>query len=789
MSTLLRDLKYGALLLIKSPGFTLVALLTLALAIGANTAIFSVVRGVLLKPLAYPESDRLVMLYNSYPGVGVDFGSNGVPDYLDRRKETSVFADVTLIDAESFNLGAEGSPERVSGIRVTPSFFPALKTPPALGRAFTEEDATLGNDTKAILTWSLWQRLYGGDPGALGKDLRVNGKPYEIVGVMPEGFRFIDRKAELLTPFAFTDEQKSDDSRHSNFATMIARLAPGVGVARAQAQIDDLNRRNETLFPQYVELLKSVGFHTVVVDLHDEMVKEVRPALVLLLIGVGTVLLIGCVNVANLLLVRANGRMRELAIRLAMGAGRRRLARQLLTESVLLGVIGGAIGLGVGAAAVRLFARIGLDQLPRGGEVHVDATVAAFALALAVGTGLLFGLLPVVKVLRADLNDVFRQSGRTGSSGRAAGLTRSGLVVLQVSLAFVLLIAAGLTLASFQKALAVDPGFDLHRVVTARLTLPKSRYPEDADARSLLTRVLAGIRAQPGIARAGATNFLPFGGDANASVISVEGHTLAPGEKPPVPHYASVDDQYLGVLGIPLLRGRTFDPAGRRRDRPGGGHRPRARRTLLARRGSHRPAPPSGLAGKEQRQPLVHRRRHRRQHQDDRADRTRHGGHRLLQRLPAPHPEPLAGRSRPPCPRTRSWPPCGARCCAPTPSCRSSTSRAWRRASTSRWPTAGRRWCCWPCSRRWRCCWRRSGSTASSPTRCASAPARSAFGWRWGRSASRSFARSSGRGHGSSAWAWPWASPAPSPPPGRWRASSTGSDPPTRGCSARWRRR
>ena len=222
-------------------------------------------------------------------------------------------------------------------------------------------------------------------------------------------------------------------------------------------------------------------------------------------------------------------------------------------------MVGGAVGLAVGTAAVRLFACIGLEQLLCGGEVHVDVTVVVFALALAVGTGLLFGLLPVVKVLRADLNDVFRQSGRTSSSGRAAGLTRAGLVVVQVSLAFVLLIAAGLTLASFQQALAVDPGFDLDQVVTARLTLPQSRYSEDADVRSLLTRVLAGIRAQPGIERAGATDFLPFGGDSNASVIAIEGHTLAPGEKPPVPHYASVDDQYLGALGVPLLRGRTFD--------------------------------------------------------------------------------------------------------------------------------------------------------------------------------------------------------------------------------------
>jgi predicted permease len=559
MSTFWRDLRHAAWLLVQQPGFTLVALLTLALAIGANTAIFSVVRGVLLKPLPFPEPDRLVLLYNSYPGVGVEFGANGVPDYLDRREETAVFSGVALIANDSYNLGAEGSPERVGGIRVTPSFFPVMGTPPALGRAFTEEDATLGNESRAILTWDLWRRLYGGDPGALGGEIRVNGEPYEIVGVMPEGFRFLNRDVELLAPFAFTEEQKSDDARHSNFALMVARLAPGVGVPRAQAQIDDLNRRNAERFPQYVELLESVNFHTVVTDLHGKMVEDVRPALLLLQVGVAVVLLIGCVNVANLLLVRANGRMKELAVRLALGAGRRRLARQLLTESVLLGVVGGLGGLLVGAAGVRLFSRLGLERLPRGGEVEIDGAVLAFTLAVAVGTGLLFGLLPVAKVLRTDLNDVFRQSGRTGSAGRGAALTRAGLVALQVALAFVLLIAAGLTLASFLEVLAIRPGFEPDRVLTARLALPDERYREDADVRAFASRLLPAIDSLPGVEAAALTSFLPFGGDSNASVISIEGRTLAPGEKPPVPHFSSVDPRYFRALGIPLLRGRSFD--------------------------------------------------------------------------------------------------------------------------------------------------------------------------------------------------------------------------------------
>jgi predicted permease len=559
MRSLWRDIRFGALVLAKSPAFTLVALVTLALAIGANTAIFSVIDAVLLKPLPYPQPDRLVALNNAYPGVGIERASNGIPDYLDRRGLTDAFDSVALIGFESANIGAEGSPERVPALRVTPSMLQVVRTEPARGRGFTEEEATLGNETVAILSHPLWQRLYGGDPGVLGEEIRINGKPHRVVGVMPRAFQLINPDVQLFVPFAFTEEQTSDDARHSNSYAMIARLAPGVSLGQAQERIDALNRANLERFPQYRELLENAGFHTIVAGMHEEMVDEIRPALLMLQGMVALVLLIGCVNVANLMLVRASARQRELAVRLALGAGRLRVVRQPLTESVLLALVGGAAGIGVGAAGIRLIGWLGAEELPRGGEIHLDGSVLGFTVLLAVVTGLLFGLAPVVQVLRSDLQDVFREGGRSGGVGRRAMTGRSLLVAGQVALAFVLLIAAGLTLLSFRRVLDVDPGFEPAGVVTASLNLPESRYPEDPEIIAFTARALEAVRSLPGVEAAGLTGMLPFSGQVNASVISVEDHPLGPGENPPVPHFNATDEGFFAALGIPLLKGRLFD--------------------------------------------------------------------------------------------------------------------------------------------------------------------------------------------------------------------------------------
>ncbi len=557
LESLSQDVKFGIKLLFKDKGFTLTALFTLALCIGANASIFTVIHSVLLRPLPYPDPGRLVTMYNAYPGVGVGKGSNGVPDYIDRKKE-DIFEEIALIGFSGYDLGAEGSPERIPGEYVTPSFFRVLRIAPALGRAFSEQEATLGNERVVILSHGLWKEKFGGNPSVLGTDVRLSGVPYRVVGVMPETFEPLSDTTRLWVPFAFTPRQTSDDARHSNSWSMIARLKPGASVALAQQRIDALNKRNLDRFPQFRKLLEDARFHTVVVNLHDELVSDIKPTLLLLQGAVVFVLLIGCVNVANLLLVRSSIRMKELAIRFSLGAGRVRLGRQLLTESVVLALAGGALGLVTAIGGVRLLNYLGADRLPRGASIQIDGTVLGVTALAAIVTGILFGLVPVVHLFRRNLNHVFRGTERSGTAERPALLTRAILVVCQVSLAFTLLIGAGLMTFSFMRVLAVDPGFRPDSVLAASVSLPRSRYEDDARARTFLTRLLDAARSVPGVRHAGLTTYLPFGGGNNASVITIDGYVRAPGENPPVPGYNTIDSGYFQAMGISLLRGRMF---------------------------------------------------------------------------------------------------------------------------------------------------------------------------------------------------------------------------------------
>ena len=556
---MLQDLKFGLKLLWKEKAFTATALLTLALCIGANTAIFTVLNAVVLHPLSFPEPDRLVAMYNIYPGVGVtENGANGVPDYLDRKQMTDVFDSVCLVGDDGYSVGEAGSPQRVSNEYVTPSYFRVLRASPMLGRAFTEDDAVLGKEKSVILSYGLWKEMFAKDPNILGKDLRLSSVPYKIIGVMPETFEGLDPKKKFWVPFAFKPEQTSDDSRHSNSWNMFARLKPGVTVAQAQERIDALNKANLERFPKYRKLLEDARFGTKVIGMQDLLVRDVRPTLYLLQAAVAFVLLIGCVNVANLMLVRSNIRMKELAIRFSLGAGRWRLARQLLTESVTIAVLGGLLGLAVGSGGIELLGYLGAKDLPRGENMHMDGVVLAYSAALAVLTGLIFGSVPVFHLYRRDLNEVFRQVGRTGTTERGALWTRSALVVAQVSLAFVLLIGSALLTLSFARLLSVDPGFKPQNVLSAQFTLPEVRYKDDARARTFVTTLLESVRALPGVTSAGATTFLPFGGNNNSSVILIDGYNRAPGENPPVPGWNTVDSEYFHAMGIPVLQGRAF---------------------------------------------------------------------------------------------------------------------------------------------------------------------------------------------------------------------------------------
>jgi predicted permease len=556
----LQDFIFGLKLLFKQRAFTAAALLTLALSIGANTAIFTVLENVVLRGLPFPQAERLVTMYNIYPGIGVsDRGANGVPDFLDRRKMTNVFSEVALIGGTGYEVGMEGSPQRIQGRYVTPSYFTVLGVRPLVGRTFTEEEAVLGKEKVAVLTEGLWKDLFARDPNVVGKDIRLSGAPYRIVGVMPATFGIPEEDdVRIYTAFAFTKQQTSDQSRHSNNWGMIARLKPGVTLAQAQERINDLNRRNLDIFPQLRAILINARFATKVVGLRDELTRDIRPTLYLLQIAVAAVLLIGCVNLANLMLVRSNVRMKEFAIRYSLGAGRWRLVRQLLTESVALALMGGALGIAVAWGGVRLLSYLGAKDLPRGATIGMDPGALAFTAAIALLTGMVFGGMPLVHVLRQDLNAVFRGNERTGTAARGAVWVRSVLVVCQFAFAFVLLMGAGLLTMSFARLLRVDAGFQAENVVTAQVALPRVRYGDDARARNFFADLLQRLSAIPGVRHAGATTFLPFSGNNNSSVISITGRALAPGENPPVPGWNIATPGYLQAMRIPIIQGRDI---------------------------------------------------------------------------------------------------------------------------------------------------------------------------------------------------------------------------------------
>jgi predicted permease len=554
-----QDLRFGFKLLWKEKAFTVTALLTLALCIGANTAIFSVLHAVILAPLPFPESDRLVALGNIYPGAGLDKSvQNSIPDYYDRRQMTDVFESVALYVDAGFDAGAEGSPVRLKADLVTPSFFHVLRAAPMMGRLFTEDDAVLDKNQFVILSYGLWKEMFAKDPAILGRDVRLSGVNYRVVGVMPEAFSFPGREARLWVPLTWAQRQTTDDARHNNNWNMVARLQPGATPASARRRIDALNRHNIENSGKLRKILEAARFATTVTGLKDELVGDVRPTLILLQCAVAFVLLIGCVNVANLMLVRSSIRMKELAIRYSLGAGRARLSIQLLIEAMALAAIGGICGVLTGAAGIRLLELVGTADLPRGTSIAMDGSVLAFSAAIAVLTGLVFGSVPVYHLVRRDLNAVFRSTERTGTTEKRALWTRSALVVCQVSLAFVLLIGSGLLTLSFARLLAVDPGFQAQNIQTAQFSLPRSRYKNDAQLRGFVGPLLADIRAIPGVAAAGATDGLPFGGNVNAGVLAVEGYNPASGELPPVPNWNRIDAGYLPAMRIPLRAGRYF---------------------------------------------------------------------------------------------------------------------------------------------------------------------------------------------------------------------------------------
>lgn len=554
------DIQFGLKMLWKDRGHTLAALLTLAVCIGANAAIFTIIHSVLLKPLSVPDSDRILLTSNQYPKMDAALHSHsGVPDYFDRLRDINVYEEQALYDGTLLQLNVNGSPELLQGIEATPSLFRLLKVPPVQGRIFDEGEGQTGNELKVILSYALWQELYSGNPNAVGQQVRMGARLRTIVGVMPRRFQFPGPEVRFWIPLTFTDQQKSDDARHSNGWTNIGRLKPGATIEQAQEQVNAINASNLERFPESRQLLINSGFYSRVDRLQDVMVRDVRSTLYLLWGGAAFVLLIGVVNLANLALARSNLRTRELSTRMAIGASRMQLARQLIIESVLLALTGGAVGILSGYAMLGALSSIGLDRLPRATEIQMDLRVIGVTLLVVLMTGIAIGLVPVAQLFKMNLNAVLQEESRTGTHGRKARGVRRGLVVAQIAFAFVLLVGSGLLLASFRNLLAVDPGFKSDGVITAGIWMSDSRYPDDAAVRTFTKRMLESVRSIPGVTYAGATKNLPLSGNHNDIVVMAEGYRMRPDESLINPLQMVITPGYFEAMGTPLLKGRFFD--------------------------------------------------------------------------------------------------------------------------------------------------------------------------------------------------------------------------------------
>lgn len=557
MDAVFLDLKYGFRSLWRDKGFAATVVLTFSVCIAANTALFAIVNSVILRPLPVPDANSILILSNDYPRAGFSgFSYSSSGDYFDRLKAMAAFESQALFRQRNQTVELSGTPQQITGMQLTPSLFDLLGVSPALGRAFTKEEGEIGHEDEVILSYGLWEQLYARDKSVLGRSLRISGRPYTIVGVMPAQFTFIDPEVRLWMPKAFTAEEKT--VHHSNNWFHIGRLRPGATLGQAQAQVDAVNHANLERFPEMKEVLINAGFHTQVKPLQDLLTAGVKGTLYLLWGGAFLVLLIGGLNIANLALARLAMRRKEIATRIALGASRVQLMRQLLLENLGLALLGGLGGIVLGASLLRALNTIGLEHFPRAEEVRVDTTVVLVSLGLSLAAGLFVGLFPLAGVSGIGINDALHEESRAGTSGKRSRRVRQLLVAAQVGFAFTLLVASGLLLASFRRLLQVDPGFNSSGVVSASVFLPASRYPQDEGLRDFMNRALPALRAIPGVSFAGATDAIPLGGNHNDSVILAEGYQMQSGESLISPLRITVTPGYFEALGI-AVEGRTFD--------------------------------------------------------------------------------------------------------------------------------------------------------------------------------------------------------------------------------------
>ncbi|MCI0404243.1 MAG: ABC transporter permease [Acidobacteria bacterium] len=554
METLWQDVRYGVRQLARSPGFTAIAVLTLALGIGANTAIFSVVNAVLLRPLPHPEPERLTMVWLDNRDEGWPEDLTSYPTYLDWRSQNRSFEDMAAFTPSEASLSGDGEPERVRSAVVSANYFSVLRVQPARGRIFRPEEEVPGAGRVVVLSAGLWQRRFAGSPDIVGQPVNLGGNPFTVIGVLPPGFE-APARTELWLPFSILPQQRLE-ARGSLWLYVVGRLKPDVPLAEAQAEMTAIARRLEQ---QYPDTMTNLGVN--LVPLHTEVVGKVRPALLTILGAVVFVLLIACANVANLQLARTAARQRELAVRAAVGAGRSRLVRQLLTESLLLAMLGGVLGLLLALWGVETLRGVLPANVPRVEEISVDAGVLVFLLGATLATTLLFGLVPALRTTRLELNDSLKEGGRSATDGSHSRL-RSALVVGEVALALLLLLGAGLMLRSFQNLLAVNPGFRTGNVLTFDLNTSPSKYPEPAQVSQFYEQLFGRLKGLPGVEGVGAASDVPLSGSIwpNAAGFTLEGIARSPEDLRLSVNISVVATDYFRTLGVPLVRGRFLGP-------------------------------------------------------------------------------------------------------------------------------------------------------------------------------------------------------------------------------------
>jgi putative ABC transport system permease protein len=546
-----QDLVYASRTLIKTPGFTLVAVIALALGIGANTAILSVVDTVLLRPLPYKDADQLVMVWEDASLVGFPHNTPAPANFIDWRAQNQVFQELAATARLSFNLTGSGEPERIDGRRVSTNLFSLLGVDAQLGRTFLPEEDQAGSHHVVIMSNGLWQRRFGSDPAIIGRSLTLNGESFTVVGVMPAKFQFPSREDDLWIPLAFPAEEAA--RRGSHYIEVVGRLKPGVTLEQAQAEMNTIAIR---LQQQYPATNTQIG--VTLIPLHEELVGDIRPALLILLGAVAFVLLIACANVANLLLARAAVRQKEIATRVALGASRARLVRQFLTESVLLAVLGGIVGLFLAFIGVSLLKQFIPENISQAQAITINGTVLAFTVGVSLLTGLIFGLAPATQTASSNLNETLKEGGRDSAVGNRGSRIRGLLVVTEVAFSLILLIGAGLLINSFLRLRNVDPGFRTDNVLTMSIVLPELKYPDRTRRAAFYTDLVRRVEAIPGVHSAAVTNWIPLVFQGDSIGISIEGRPIEIPSQRPNAVTRIVSPDYFRTMGINLRQGREF---------------------------------------------------------------------------------------------------------------------------------------------------------------------------------------------------------------------------------------